>query len=87
MYLSPHGQYDLEKYDPDDVYVIGAIVDKTDQTPYSLRKAKKEEVRCARFPLEQYVEWKNGTKYLCLNQVCNSITFLLNIVWLSTQNF
>ncbi len=68
VYLSPHAKVTL-KYDPNDIYIIGAMVDKVHGVPLSSKKAAKDEIRCAALPLDQYFKWKTGPKILCLNQV------------------
>lgn len=55
VYLSPNSPNLLQKFEVDDVYVIGAIVDKAVEDPLTLAKAKKEKIRTARFPLDQHV--------------------------------
>lgn len=55
VYLSPNSPNLLEKFDVDDVYIIGAIVDKAVEDPLTFAKAKKEKIRTARFPLDQHV--------------------------------
>lgn len=56
VYLSPHSKKDLIEYDHDAIYIIGGIVDKSDQSPISLAKSKKQGLRTARLPLDQYLE-------------------------------
>lgn len=34
VYLTPHCRTELEKYDPDDIYIIGAMVDKVWQSSF-----------------------------------------------------
>lgn len=55
VYLSPNSPNLLEKFDYDDVYIIGGIVDKAVEDPLTFAKAKKEKIRTARFPLDQHV--------------------------------
>lgn len=56
VYLSPNAPTLLTKLDPDDVYVVGGIVDKAVEDPLTFAKAKKENIRTARFPLDKYVK-------------------------------
>lgn len=72
VYLTPHCNNDLEVFDPDDIYIIGAMVDKTNNEPLSLAKAKKQGLRMARLPLDRYLQWGAGSgKSLTLNQMVN----------------
>uniref|UniRef100_A0A1B0AML1 RNA (guanine-9-)-methyltransferase domain-containing protein 1 n=1 Tax=Glossina palpalis gambiensis TaxID=67801 RepID=A0A1B0AML1_9MUSC len=72
VYLTPHCQTDLETYNSDDVYVIGAMVDKRHAEPLSLAKAKRLGLRVARLPLDRYLQWGSGSgKSLTLNQMVN----------------
>ncbi|RZF32858.1 hypothetical protein LSTR_LSTR009973 [Laodelphax striatellus] len=68
VYLTPHCNNDLGKYDPNDIYIIGAIVDKTNVEPLTLAKAKSEGLRMARFPLDKYLDWGCGSKSLTVDQ-------------------
>jgi ribonuclease P protein 1 len=60
LYLSPDSTKDLMKYDPDDVYIIGGVVDTTGgatgrSVPYTLSTAKKENIRHARLPMKRTI--------------------------------
>uniref|UniRef100_A0A182N921 RNA (guanine-9-)-methyltransferase domain-containing protein 1 n=1 Tax=Anopheles dirus TaxID=7168 RepID=A0A182N921_9DIPT len=68
VYLTPHCKNDLTEFDPDDIYIIGAMVDKSSQEPVSLGKAKKQGLRMARLPLDRYFQFKSG-KSLTLDQM------------------
>lgn len=46
------------------------MVDKMKVEPLSLAKAKRDKIRVARLPLDLYLDWKQGTKNLTINQVC-----------------
>ncbi|XP_032666299.1 mitochondrial ribonuclease P protein 1 homolog [Odontomachus brunneus] len=70
VYLTPHCKTDLVEYDPDMVYIIGAMVDKVNPRPLSLAKAKKEGLRMAKLPIEKYLDWgRSSTKSFTLNQM------------------
>ena len=71
VYLTPHCRNDLEEYSHDDIYIIGAMVDKTNNEPLSLAKAKKQGLRMARLPLDRYLDWGKSGKSLTLNQMVN----------------
>ena len=60
LYLTPDSKNDLIKYDADDVYIIGGLIDTTGRIdvspksiPYTLSAAKKEGIRHARLPMKR----------------------------------
>jgi len=55
VYLSPNAPNYMDKFDPDDVYVVGCIVDKCAEKPLTFARAKEEKIRCVRFPFDHYV--------------------------------
>jgi ribonuclease P protein 1 len=57
VYLTPHCREDLGKWDHDAVYVVGALVDKSTQDPFSLAKAKKLGIKTRKLPLDHYLEY------------------------------
>ncbi|XP_015513170.1 mitochondrial ribonuclease P protein 1 homolog [Neodiprion pinetum] len=70
VYLTPHCNTEMTEYEPDSIYIIGGMVDKTNNQPLSLAKAKKEGLRMAKFPLDKYLLWGSGSgKRLPLNHV------------------
>lgn len=70
VYLTPHCKNELQSFNHDDIYIIGAMVDKTNNDPLSLAKAKKQGLRMAKLPLDKYLQWSSGSgKSLTLNQV------------------
>lgn len=72
VYLTPHTTKDLVDYSHDDIYIIGAMVDKQNNEPLSQAKAKKLGLRMARLPLDRYLQWGCGSgKSLTLNQMVN----------------
>lgn len=52
--LTPDAPTVLSVYNPDDHYVISAIVDRGDRKPLTLAKAKQYNIRTARLPLESF---------------------------------
>lgn len=68
VYLCPDSDVDLDAYNADDHYVIGAIVDRGDKKPLTLAKAKKLGIRTARMPLYKYRTLR-GNKALTLDQM------------------
>ncbi|XP_059050862.1 mitochondrial ribonuclease P protein 1 homolog isoform X2 [Achroia grisella] len=62
VYLTPHCREELTKFDYDTVYIIGCMVDKVNNEPLSLAKAKRDGIKMARLPLDRYLEWAPGAK-------------------------
>lgn len=54
VYMSPDSPRILTKFDPTDVYIIGGIVDTSPKPKLSFPKAKKENLRSAKLPLDNY---------------------------------
>ncbi|BES96418.1 mitochondrial ribonuclease P protein 1 homolog [Nesidiocoris tenuis] len=69
VYLTPHCRDTLQEYNHDDVYIVGAMVDKSNCDPHSLAKAKADGIRMAKLPLERNLDWGFGSKSLTINQV------------------
>lgn len=79
VYLTPHCREDLGSFNPDDIYVVGCMVDKANNDPLSLAKAKRMGIRMARFPLDRYLQWKGGSgKSLTVNQTVRIMLDLKN---------
>ncbi|CAH0695293.1 unnamed protein product [Spodoptera exigua] len=62
VYLTPHCREELSKFDHDAVYIIGCMVDKVNNEPLSLAKAKRDGIKMAKLPLDRYLEWAPGSK-------------------------
>ncbi|VDO58215.1 unnamed protein product [Haemonchus placei] len=73
VYLSPDADEEIEDVEKSDVYVLGGIVDRVAEKGIprqaSLETAVSEGVRCKKLPLDKYVKWKSGTKFLTLTAV------------------
>lgn len=70
IYLTPHCREEMKYYDPDKIYILGALVDKRNPQPFTLAKAKREGIKMQRLPLDKYFTWNSGSnKSLTLNQV------------------
>ncbi|XP_012233539.1 mitochondrial ribonuclease P protein 1 homolog [Linepithema humile] len=77
VYLTPHCKTDMVEYDPDLVYIIGAMVDKSNPQPFSLAKAKRYGIRMAKLPLEKHLAWgTSSNKNLTIDQMT---TILLDL--------
>ncbi|XP_052738635.1 mitochondrial ribonuclease P protein 1 homolog isoform X2 [Bicyclus anynana] len=62
VYLTPHCREELTSFDPEAVYIVGCMVDKMNNEPLSLAKAKKDGLKMAKLPLDRYIEWAPGSK-------------------------
>ncbi|XP_063822919.1 mitochondrial ribonuclease P protein 1 homolog isoform X2 [Ostrinia nubilalis] len=62
VYLTPHCREELTEFDHDAIYIIGCMVDKVNNEPLSLAKAKKDGVKMAKLPLDRFMEWAPGSK-------------------------
>ncbi|ESO99279.1 hypothetical protein LOTGIDRAFT_56667, partial [Lottia gigantea] len=69
IYLTPDSPNEMKVYDPEAIYIIGGMVDLSSRGAVTLAKAKKLQIRTARFPIDRYLLWEKGSKYLTLNQV------------------
>lgn len=77
IYLTPHCREVMKEFDHDAIYIIGAMIDKTNNEPLSLAKAKREGLKMVKLPLDEYLLWgASGSKSLTLNQM---ISILLDI--------
>ncbi|XP_046391111.1 mitochondrial ribonuclease P protein 1 homolog [Ischnura elegans] len=80
VYLTPHCREELLEYDHDAVYIIGSMVDKVNNEPLSLAKAKREGLKMAKLPLDRYLDWgSGGGKSLTLNQMLNILLVQKNV--------
>jgi len=72
VYLTPHCKTELTHYDSDAIYIVGALVDKSNNEPLSWAKASKEKIKMAKLPLDTYLNWGAGSgKSLTLNSMIN----------------
>lgn len=69
VYLTPDSPNDLLEFNHNDVYIIGAIVEKGAQKPLLMAKAKRLGIRTVRLPLNRIFQWKQSSKHLTINQV------------------
>lgn len=75
VYLTPDSQNLLE-FSHDDIYIVGALTDRTNCSPFSLYKAKDERLRTARLPLDGFRIKGGKEKDLAINQV---VSILLDL--------
>jgi len=70
VYLTPHCNTELTSYDPEAIYIIGGIVDKSNKEPLTWAKASREKIKMAKLPLDRYLKWgSGGGKSLTLNSM------------------
>ncbi|KAL0851043.1 hypothetical protein ABMA28_006934 [Loxostege sticticalis] len=62
VYLTPHCREELTKFDHDAIYIVGCMVDKVNNEPLSLAKAKRDGIKMAKLPLDRFLEWAPGSK-------------------------
>ena len=55
IYLSPDADEVLHDFDPNLIYIIGGIVDRTVQKNCSLNKANEKRIRTMRLPIQEYL--------------------------------
>ncbi|XP_034244051.1 mitochondrial ribonuclease P protein 1 homolog [Thrips palmi] len=59
-------------YDPEDIYILRALVDRPRTAPGVDKKAAKEKIRYASLPIDKVIQWKpKAHKHLCLDQYHN----------------
>lgn len=68
VYLTPNA-VEPYKWDVDDIPIIGALVDIQIKKNFSYSRAKREGLRMARLPLDEYLMWGSASKVLTLNQM------------------
>ncbi|KAK3579039.1 hypothetical protein CHS0354_029895 [Potamilus streckersoni] len=78
VYLTPNSPNLLEKFNGEDVIIIGGLVDTHGQKPASFARATSDNLRTAKLPLDKYLRWGCGNKNLTLDQVFN---ILLELHW------
>ncbi|KAM4700592.1 tRNA methyltransferase 10 homolog C [Discoglossus pictus] len=69
VYLTADSPTELKTFDPNKVYIVGSLVDKSQQTGLSLANAKRLNLSTARLPLDRYLKWDIGAKNLTLDQM------------------
>ncbi|CAF1157915.1 unnamed protein product [Adineta steineri] len=77
IYLSPDSNNEMTTFDHDAVYIIGGIIDVSGKKPLTFGKAKRENIRHQRFPIDRYVKFGGGSgKTLTIDQVYNILMTL-----------
>jgi len=90
VYLSPDSNQDLKRFNSDDVYVIGGIIDKTDEKkPITLSAAKRHRIRHARFPMRQNLgltaELNVETCVAILNDLMATQDWFFSLRWVPSR--
>lgn len=91
VYLSPDSRNDLKEINPDDVYVIGGIIDKHDRQPLTLSRAKRQGIRHARFPMKRIMNLKAELNIdTCVAVMCDmkaSQDWFYSLRWVPSRYF
>lgn len=61
IYLSSESSTVLDELSPDNVYVIGGLVDHNHYKSFCYTRAKEDGIRTARLPLTEYIDIKSRT--------------------------
>jgi len=61
VYLTPQGETTLKGYNRSDIFIIGGFNDKANPKPISFARAKEENIRTARLPLDGFVGHREMT--------------------------
>jgi len=78
IYLSPNAPNPLEKIEHDDIIIVGAIVDRKIRTKETFAKARRENIRTARLPIDENIIWGNAPKVLTLNHIMSILLHAKN---------
>ncbi|CAH1264672.1 TRMT10C [Branchiostoma lanceolatum] len=78
VYLTADSPRELTKFEPDKVYIIGALVDRKLTTNLSYAKVKREGIASAALPLDRYLWWGLGDKVMTLDQMMKIMLTLKN---------
>ncbi|CAJ0937312.1 unnamed protein product, partial [Mesorhabditis belari] len=70
IYLSPDADEELTQINSKDIFVLGGIVDRTVEKNLhpqaSKQTALQDGILCKKLPLDRYITWKSGSKFLTL---------------------
>lgn len=69
VYLTADSPNVLRTFDHNKVYIIGALVDRSNLPGVSLATAKRLKLTTARLPLDEHLRWECGGKNLSLDQM------------------
>lgn len=69
VYLTPDSTSPLLQFSHDDTYIVGGIVDRGEERPLGLARAKEHGIRTARLPLERMSSRFTQSKCLTIDQI------------------
>ncbi|KAF5393037.1 hypothetical protein D9757_001194 [Collybiopsis confluens] len=82
VYLTADSGEEIEELKPDEIYIIGALVDHNRYKNLTLEKANSQSIRHARLPIGKYISSLPTRKVLTVNQV-----FEIMLKWVETKNW
>ena len=68
VYLTADSKNDIKELDPEDVYIIGGIVDRNRYINLTLNKAEEQGIRHGKLPIGDYMQLQSST-VLTVNHV------------------
>lgn len=81
VYLSRDAPKNLEYFDPETIYIIGALTVMDDHKRLSHIRAKELGLNCLKFPIDEHVKFKGG-RTLTIPQTCSLLCHLKeNLSW------
>ena len=82
VYLTHDSNHILKELDPNDVYIIGGIVDRNRLKNATKDKADQLNIRTARFDLDSHLSLRHGTPVLTVNHCVEIMLYVANgISW------
>lgn len=82
VYLTHDSDCILQQLNPDDVYIIGGIVDRNRLKNATKNKADQLKIRTARFDLDSHLSLSHGTPVLTVNHCLEIMLYVANgISW------
>ncbi|KAL7643614.1 UNVERIFIED_CONTAM: hypothetical protein RMT77_005597 [Armadillidium vulgare] len=72
VYLTPDSRNEMEEFDHEAIYIIGGLVDLYNPSPVTLAKAKRENIKTMKLPVEKYhISKKSSQNGLALHVMVN----------------
>jgi tRNA (guanine9-N1)-methyltransferase len=78
VYLTADSEHELTEFKPNEVYIIGGIVDKNRHKNLTLNKANEQGIRHARLPIRDHLKM-TGTHILTVNQALDIVLAQLEL--------
>ena len=86
VYLTADSKNEIKELDPEDVYIIGGIVDRNRYINLTLNKADEQNIRHGRLPIGDYMQLQSST-VLTVNHVFEILGLQFNNKdWSKTLN-